>query len=115
MDLNKSIYTMSYLNKYNNLRVEVITHLKEILKTKKYDVSEIWNDEKDDTAKYDLPQESYQDDGFYDVYYLVFFDPIGESFLGYTVEDNEEFWFTFDDLSIYNLCWIADHLNNEQV
>jgi len=100
---------MTYIDKYFELRAEVIKKLKEVLKTKKYDRLDIWNNEEDDTLKYNLPQESYQDDGFYDDYYLVLSS--GESFLGYTVENNDSLWFTLDNISTYNLCYILDYLN----
>lgn len=103
---------MSYQNKYNDFKAEVIIQLRKVLNNKGYDQTTEWFKEDEDECysndRYDLPFAYVGDEDALYQYYIVRWD--GESFLCYNSEDMD-YWIEIDDIDLFNLCKILDYLN----
>lgn len=105
---------MSYQNKYNDFKAEVMIQLRQLLNEKGYDREKDWLETDEDECysddRYKLPYTLLGDeDGSYP-YYIVKWD--GQSFLGYNNEDMD-YWFEIEELDLFTLCQIADYINEQ--
>ena len=98
---------MTYLEKYSELNDQVSAELKRLAEEKGYDENELWESTHDE--RYSIPTEIYYDDGDYERYTLVKWED--DSFIGYSWDDNDTFFFNIEDLDLFTKCRLIDWIN----